>query len=130
VRRRLLIVGRTRYALPLSPSLATKFDALSDELDVRALAAAGGGRGTDPRFRLLAQLPVLDGPAFYARLPFAVARELRAFRPDAVLAQGAQEAALAHLGRKLARSSGVMGRGRDQSSSMAVSSSTPSTLPS
>ena len=41
----------------------------------------------------------LDGLAFYALLPFRVARELRSFRPDAVLAQGAQEAALAVLGR-------------------------------
>ena len=27
------MVGRSRYALPLSPSLAQKFDALSAELD-------------------------------------------------------------------------------------------------
>jgi glycosyltransferase involved in cell wall biosynthesis len=98
------MVGRTRYALPLSPSLAAKFDALSAELEVRVLAASAGGPGTDPRFHLVGRLPVLDGPAFYARLPFEVARELRAFRPDVVLAQGAQEAALVQLGRKLARS--------------------------
>jgi glycosyltransferase involved in cell wall biosynthesis len=104
MRRRLLMVGRTRYALPLSASLARKFDALSVELDVRVLAADGGGAGADPRFRLVRAIPALDGPSFYARLPFEVARELRDFRPDAVLAQGAQEAALAHLGRRLARS--------------------------
>jgi glycosyltransferase involved in cell wall biosynthesis len=40
---------------------------------------------------------------FYALLPFRVARELRAFRPDAVLAQGAQEAGLVVIGRRLAR---------------------------
>ncbi len=45
----------------------------------------------------------LDGLVFYALLPFRVAQELRAFRPDAVLAQGAQEAALCVLGRGLAR---------------------------
>ena len=45
----------------------------------------------------------LDGLCFYAALPFRVARELRTFRPDAVLAQGAQEAALAVVGRRLAR---------------------------
>ena len=96
------MVGRTRYTLPLAPSLAAKFDALSAHLDVRVLAAEGHPGGADPRFRLVRRLPVLDGPAFYARLPFVVARELRAFRPDAVLAQGAQEAALVHVGRKLA----------------------------
>jgi glycosyltransferase involved in cell wall biosynthesis len=45
----------------------------------------------------------LDGPSFYALLPFRVAREIREFRPDAVLAQGAQEAALVNLGRRVAR---------------------------
>jgi glycosyltransferase involved in cell wall biosynthesis len=103
--KRLLMVGRSRYSLPLSPSLAEKFDALSAELEVRVLASSGGGSGSDPRFQLARRFPVrlLDGPAFYALLPFRVARELRAFRPDAVLAQGAQEAALAVLGRRLAR---------------------------
>jgi glycosyltransferase involved in cell wall biosynthesis len=105
MRRKLLLVGRTRYALPLSPSLAQKFAALEDELDVRVLASSGGGNGTDPRFRLSRPIRprLLDGPAFYALLPFRVARELREFRPDAVLAQGGQEAALALLGRALAR---------------------------
>ena len=43
MRRRLLMVGRMRYALPLSPSLARKFDALSAELEVRVLGTAAGG---------------------------------------------------------------------------------------
>jgi glycosyltransferase involved in cell wall biosynthesis len=97
------MVARSRYTLPLSPSLARKFDALSAELDVRVLAAGGGGPGSDPRFRLVSRMPVLDGPAFYGLLPLRVARELRDFRPDAVLAQGAQEAALVDVARKLAR---------------------------
>ncbi|HXG76909.1 MAG TPA: glycosyltransferase family 4 protein [Gaiellaceae bacterium] len=100
------MVGRTRYALPLSDSLARKFDALSAELDVRVLGSAAGrrrGRTADARFRLAPRLPLLDGPAFYALLPFRAARELRAFRPDAVLVQGAQETALVLLGRALAR---------------------------
>ena len=99
------MVGRSRYSLPLSPSLEQKFAALADELDVRVLASSGGGGGSDPRFALVRPIRPrrLDGLAFYARLPFLVARELRAFGPDAVLAQGAQEAALAVLGRKLAR---------------------------
>jgi glycosyltransferase involved in cell wall biosynthesis len=105
VKPKLLLVGRSRYELPLSDSLAEKFGALEAELDVRVLAAHGGGEGTDRRFDLVRPIRPrrLDGPAFYAALPFRVARELRAFRPDAVLAQGAQEAALAIIGRKLAR---------------------------
>jgi glycosyltransferase involved in cell wall biosynthesis len=105
MRKRLLMVGRSRYTLPLSPSLAQKFDALSVELDVRVLASSRGGSRTDPRFTLVRSIRprALDGLAFYALLPFRVALQLRAFRPDAVLAQGAQEAALAILGRTLAR---------------------------
>jgi glycosyltransferase involved in cell wall biosynthesis len=105
MRKRLLMVGRSRYSLPLSQSLEQKFDALSEELDVSVLAASGGGRGSDPRFRLVRPIRprALDGFAFYALLPFRVARELRELRPDAVLAQGAQEAALCVLGRTLAR---------------------------
>jgi glycosyltransferase involved in cell wall biosynthesis len=105
MRKRLLMIGRSRYALPLSSSLAQKFDALSAELDVRVLASSSGGRGADPRFSLVRPVRPrpLDGAAFYALLPFLVARELRSFRPDAVLAQGAQEAALAIVGRRLAR---------------------------
>jgi glycosyltransferase involved in cell wall biosynthesis len=98
------MVGRTRYTLPLSPSLERKFDALEQELDVRVLASrARGSNGSDPRFRLVDALPALDGPAFYALLPFRVARELREKQPDAVLVQGAQETALVLLGRTLAR---------------------------
>jgi glycosyltransferase involved in cell wall biosynthesis len=105
VKRKLLLVGRTRYELPLNPSLARKFDALSAELDVRVLATASGGRYEDPRFRLVRQIRprALDGAAFYALLPVRVAREIREFRPDVVLAQGGQETALALLGRRLAR---------------------------
>jgi glycosyltransferase involved in cell wall biosynthesis len=105
MKKRLLMVGRSRYSLPLSLSLAQKFDALSAEIDVRVLAADAGSRGHDTRFRLVPPIRprALDGPAFYALLPFRVARELRSYRPDAVLAQGAQEAALCLLGRRLAR---------------------------
>ena len=100
------MVGRTRYALPLSEQLARKFDALDRELDVRVLATVGGGRGGDARFCLFRPLPLgkLEGAAFYALLPLRVSRELRAFRPDAVLVQGGQETSLVLLGRALARS--------------------------
>jgi glycosyltransferase involved in cell wall biosynthesis len=99
------MVGRTRYRLPLSPSLEQKFDALSRELDLRVLATASGDRNADPRFTLVRQIRprVLDGASFYALLPLRVARELRRFRPDAVLAQGGQETALVLFGRALAR---------------------------
>ena len=100
--RRVLLVGRSRYALPLSESLGKKFDALSAQLQLRVLAA---GTGSDPRFRL--HLPLapraLDGLAFYALLPWRIARELRQFRPDAVLAQSPFETAAALLARRLAR---------------------------
>lgn len=102
--KRLLMVGRTRYTLPLDRSLALKFDALGQQLDVRVLAArpAGAG-GRDPRFRLFGPVTPgrLDGIAFWGLLPFRVARELRAWRPDAVLSQGGQETALVLLGRAL-----------------------------
>lgn len=106
MKRRLLLVGRSRYSLPLSPSLAQKFEALSEELDVHVLGTSAGDDGaSDPRFRLVRQVRprLLDGLSFYALLPARVARELRRVRPDAVLAQGGQEAALALLGRTLSR---------------------------
>ena len=95
---RVLLVGRTRYSLPLSPTLARRFDALRRELDVRVLAT---GDGSDETFRLVGALPALDGPAFYASLPLRIARVLRAFRPDAVLAQSPYEGAAALAARRL-----------------------------
>jgi glycosyltransferase involved in cell wall biosynthesis len=100
VKPRVLFVGRGPYRLPLAPSLARKWDAVGEELDYRILAAGRGGNGT---FHLARELPALDGPAFYVGLPVRVARELRNFRPHAVLAQGAHETAAALTGRKLAR---------------------------
>lgn len=96
------MVGRSRYALPLSESLAKKFDALSGRFELRVL---GTGTGSDPRFHLHRPLPsrALDGFLFYALLPGRIARELRRFRPDAVLAQSPFEAAAALLARRLAR---------------------------
>jgi len=106
MRRRLLMVGRTRYDLPLSETLAPKFDALEHELDVRVLATAGRVTDRDERFRLYRPLPLgkLEGAAFYALLPFRVAEELRSNPADAVLVQGAQETALVLAARALTRS--------------------------
>jgi glycosyltransferase involved in cell wall biosynthesis len=104
---RVLLVGRERYRLPLDPSLRRKFDALSQELDVRVLASAppGSPRG-DEIFSLVRPFPVrlLDGIAFWFSLPFRVARTLRRVNPDVVIVQGAHEAAAALAGRRLARS--------------------------
>lgn len=103
---RLLLVARERYRLPLSEPLQRKFDALGREFELRVLAsAAASGQDADERFRLAGPLRprLLDGVGFFAVLPARVARELRAFRPDAVLVQGAHEAAAVLLGRKLAR---------------------------
>lgn len=107
MKSRFLFVGRTRYRLPLDESRRRKFAALADVSDIRVLAsaAAGASRGDDV-FTLVRPFPVraLDGVAFHALLPWRVARELRGFRPTVVLVQGAHEAALVLLGRKLARS--------------------------
>jgi glycosyltransferase involved in cell wall biosynthesis len=102
---RALIVGRTRYRLPLSPSLAQKFEALGRELDVRVLAsAAPGSPAGDGTFSLVPPLRLqrLDGLAFWLGLPFRIARLLREFHPDAVICQTAYDAAAALIARRLA----------------------------
>jgi glycosyltransferase involved in cell wall biosynthesis len=99
MRPRVLFVSR-RLDLPLAPSLERKWDAIGEQLDFRVLAGGAGGNGS---FRLAPELPALDGPAFFAALPLRIARELRDFRPHAVLAQGAHETAAALSARKLAR---------------------------
>jgi glycosyltransferase involved in cell wall biosynthesis len=106
-RPRVLFVGRARLRFPLGPGLERRFDALSGELDWRQLGTAADGRKPpDERFALAKPFPVrlLDGPLWYLRLPARIARELRRFEPDAVIVQGAQETALALVGRRLARS--------------------------
>lgn len=105
-RPRLLLVGRRRYRLPLDTSLSHKFDAMRDVLDLRVLGSAPAGAPTrDDTFRLVPPFAVraLDGAVFYLLLPLRVAAQLRAFRADAVLAQGPYEAAAALVGRALAR---------------------------
>lgn len=102
----MLFVGRTRYRLPLNPSLERKWDALSAVLDVRVLAsaAAGSPTGGDERFELLRPLrpAPLDGALFYALLPVRVAARLHRFRPHAVIAESPYEAAATLLARPLA----------------------------
>jgi glycosyltransferase involved in cell wall biosynthesis len=106
-RRRLLQVARTRYALPLEPSLTRKFDPLSERIELRVLGTRlPGGKGSDPRFLLYrpARPALLEGLVFHLALPFRTARELRRFRPDVVLVQGAHEAVSVLAARRLARS--------------------------
>jgi glycosyltransferase involved in cell wall biosynthesis len=103
---RVLFVGRTRYRLPLAPSLRRKFEALGELLDVRVLAAAAPGSApSDQTFSLVAPLRPrrLDGAAFWLALPFRTARVLREFRPDAMICQTAYEAAAALVARRVAR---------------------------
>jgi rhamnosyl/mannosyltransferase len=101
------MVGRTRYRLPLPPSLERKFAALRDRFHLRVLAsAASPGSGGDATFDLVPPLAVklLDGAAFHLSLPFRVAGELRRFRPDAVVAQSPYEGLAVLAGRRLAGS--------------------------
>jgi glycosyltransferase involved in cell wall biosynthesis len=95
---RVLFVSR-RVDGPLPDSERRRYDALRAELDFRVLAA-GTADGVDelalrPEGRLLA------GPAFYAALPGRIALELRAFRPHAVVVQGAHETAAVLTARRL-----------------------------
>jgi glycosyltransferase involved in cell wall biosynthesis len=64
-------------------------------MDVRVLASGEGG---DDTFELVSPRHV-DGARFWAELPARVARELVRFRPDAVAAQSAYEAAAALAAR-------------------------------
>ena len=105
--RRVLFVARTRYSLPLDPGLARKWDALRERLDVRVLAAAApGSPRSDRTFELAPALgpKALDGVLYYLALPFRLRRELRSFRPDAVVAQSPYEGAAVLVARALARS--------------------------
>ena len=106
-RPRVLFVGRARLRFPLAPGLERRFEALSGELDWRQLGTALDGQPSpDERFVLVepSRLGLLDGALYYLSLPRRIARELRRFEPDAVIAQGAQETALALFARRLARS--------------------------
>jgi glycosyltransferase involved in cell wall biosynthesis len=107
VRPRVLFVGRSRYRLPLPAWLARKWDAVEEQLDYRILGAAEAGSPTSAeRFRLAAPARprVADAPLFYARLPFRVARQLREWRPAAVVAADPFVGAAVLVARRLARS--------------------------
>jgi glycosyltransferase involved in cell wall biosynthesis len=102
-----LFVSRERHRLPLPDGQRRKWDALGERLHFRVVAAsAGGAESRDRRFRLARQVSprVLDGPLFYAALPFRVAAELRTFDPDVVIAQNVHETALTLAARAVVRS--------------------------
>jgi glycosyltransferase involved in cell wall biosynthesis len=103
VKPRVLFVGRSRLQLPLPEWLAKKWDAVAGELDYRLLGAARSGATVDDgRFRLRGAAARFDALRFYAALPFEIRRELRAFRPDVVIAADPYVGAAALLGRALA----------------------------
>ena len=104
---RVLFVGRSRYRLPLPAWLAKKWDAVEGQLDYRILGAAEAGSPLrDERFRLSAPAAprALDGILFHLRLPLRVSRQLREFRPDAIVAADPFVGAAVLAGRALARS--------------------------
>ena len=94
---RVLFVGRGRLTLPLAPWLARKWDALDEVLDLRVLNA-GSGSG-DPRFMLLPD----RAEAFYPRLVYEIARTLRSFRPEVIVASDPYVGGAALAGRRLSR---------------------------
>ena len=96
---RVLFVSRGPIRLPLARELRRKWDAVREQMEFRVVA---GGEGEDAEFRLVRPRRSLDGVAFYAALPARIARELRAFRPEAVVAQGAHETAAALVARGVA----------------------------
>jgi glycosyltransferase involved in cell wall biosynthesis len=101
MKRRALLVGRTRYVWPVPPE---KFDALRNELDIRVLGtSADGAAHHDATFTLVPRLQLLDGVVFWIALPVRISRLLREFRPDAVVCQTAYEGAAALLARRIAR---------------------------
>lgn len=97
-RPRVLFVGRGRITLPLPLWVQKKWDVLGDELDLRVLNA-GSGTG-DARFHLLPD----SAAAFYPRLPFEVARRLRTFDAQVIVAGDPYIGLAARTGRAMARS--------------------------
>jgi glycosyltransferase involved in cell wall biosynthesis len=97
---RLLLVGRTRYALPLSEGLERKFAPLRERFDLRVVATSADGHARhDDTFQLLPRSSFLDGLLFYALLGLRVRRVAREFRPAVIVAQSPYEGAFVQLAR-------------------------------
>ena len=94
---RVLFVSR-RVQLPPSESERRRWDAIREVLDFRVVAA--GDRDGD-EFVLSREPPALAGPVYYATLPVRIARQLRRFRPQAIVAQGGHETAAALVARRI-----------------------------
>jgi glycosyltransferase involved in cell wall biosynthesis len=111
---RVLMVGRTRYRFPLSPPIRRKFNALDERLDVHVLASAAtdadAATADSETFELVPphRPRKLDGALFYVELPFRVARQLRRFDPDAIVAQSPYEAFGIFAARALSRRSPIV----------------------
>lgn len=104
---RVLFVSRERFRLPLEGSQKRKWDAVTEVVHARVLAAAAEGWATrDGTFHLVprARPRLLDGALFYLLLPWRIVRELRDFRPDAALVQGVHETVAFLIARRFARS--------------------------
>jgi glycosyltransferase involved in cell wall biosynthesis len=103
-RPRVLFVGDSDFDLPLPPSLERKWDAVARQLDVRVIGRAHAVRSEDPRFRLVPQAPrPFRGLGHYVALPVVVGRELRSFRPEAIVAKSPFEAFALLPARSMAR---------------------------
>ncbi len=105
-RPKVLFVSRERISLPLAGAQERKWTAVEDVVEARVLAAAPKGaptRGGPFRLAPPSRPRFADGALYYLALPARIARELRAFRPDAALVQGVPEAAGFLIGRRLAR---------------------------
>jgi glycosyltransferase involved in cell wall biosynthesis len=109
LRRRVLIVGRTRYVAPFQGQDARKFAAVGELLEWRLVSRARR-RYRDDRLHLLgrAWLAPFDGLLFNLRLPFRIAGELRRRPPDVVVAQDPYAGAAALLARRFTRSSSAV----------------------
>ena len=112
---RLLMVGRTRYALPLEREPARASSTRSSErFDLRVLASGAPGAATRRRFELVrpCRPRTLDGPRFYfARCRSASRGSCARSGRTRSLVQGAHETWLVLLGRR-ARALARAGRPR------------------
>jgi glycosyltransferase involved in cell wall biosynthesis len=100
VKPRVLFISR-RIQTPLPDGERRRWEAVRELMELRVVAS---GDDVDAEFRLAREPPVLAGPVYYAALPGRIARELRRFRPHAVVAQGLHESAAALAARGIARS--------------------------
>ena len=85
---RVLLAGRTRYQVPFTGAEARKFTALGELMTFHLLARSRRGHRDEQR-TLLGRFPfaALDGLLFHLRLPLAIARLIRRWQPQVIVAQ-------------------------------------------